>query len=79
MPSDSLSSTSLGDPADGSRDKRNDDVSQYGDRLVAGQNQDRAATLICQLEPADLTACYKRSSRIASRALTSAQASSSDT
>ena len=63
------------DPADRARDESYDDVSQSRQRFVAGEQNDRPATLVLELEPENVAACYQGSSRIASRALASAQAS----
>lgn len=64
------------DPADGTRDQRDDDVAKPWDRLLAGEDEDRAAAFLLKLQPDDVAARYQRSSRMASRALASAQASS---
>ena len=62
--------------SDGARHKGNGHVPEARYRLITCQNHNRPAPFVCQLEPADLTASYQGSSRIASCALASAQASS---
>jgi hypothetical protein len=64
------------DPANGPGDEGDDDVSQPPQGLVTRKHHDRPTTLLFQLKPADLAARYHGSSRIASRALARAQASS---
>ncbi len=64
------------EPAHRSRHQRDDDVSQASDRLISSQDAHRPAPLFRQLQPADLAPDYQGSSRIASRALFSAQRSS---
>lgn len=64
------------DPSNRARDQCDDDVPKPWDRLVAGEHEDRTAAFLLKLEPDDVAARYHRSSRTASRALASAQASS---
>lgn len=64
------------DPAERAGDQRNDNVAKSWDRFVAGEDEDRTAALLLELEPDDVAARYQRSSRMASRALAIAQASS---
>ena len=62
--------------ADGAGHERDDDVAQPRQRFVAREDNDGAAPFLLELEPGDLAAGYQGSSRIASRAFVSAQASS---
>jgi hypothetical protein len=62
--------------SDGARHQGNCHVPEARNCFVAGEDDNRPAPFLCQLEPADLTASYQGSSRIASRALARAQASS---
>lgn len=64
------------DPADRARDQRDDEVAKPWDRLIAGEDEDGAASFLLEIKPDDVAARYQRSSRMASLALARAQASS---
>ena len=64
------------DPTDRPRHERDNDVAQPWEGFVTGEDNNRAATVVLELEPYNLAARYQRSSRIASRAFVSAQTSS---
>ncbi len=62
--------------SDGARHQGDGHVPEARNCFVAGEDDNRPASFLCQLEPADPSASYQGSSRIASRALARAQASS---
>ena len=72
IPSVGPISTSVAMPRAGARQEYDDDVLQSRDSFVACEYDNRAAAFVLKVEPADLSAGYQGSSRIAARAFATA-------